>query len=228
MNRIKNNESGFSAVEIVMVVVIVSLIGAVGFLVYKDNHKKTVVVTKTVVVAPKPATINTNSNNTQKYINITEWDVRVPYQGSDTLTVSNQTCDQPGDTVLGGCSIEVDSKDLANSVGNCQSTKATGKVGHFYQMGANDDYIATNGSGSTPIAQWVSQNPGKYTKLGSYYYAFAEIGAAWGGTGTAVIKTSTNALADTTPTGCTNWIAKYNGIEPSISALASKFEAIPN
>jgi len=224
MTKLLKNEKGFGSIEVLFLVIIILLIGAVGFLVYKDEHKTTTVITKTVIVSPK----STSSNNSQKYLNITDWGVRVPYQGSDTLTVSSQVCDQPGDTVLGGCSVDVNSQDLSNSVGNCQSTKATGKVGYFYQMGANDNYIATNGSGYTPVAQWVSLNPGQYTKLSNYYYAFAELGVSWGGTGTAVIKTSTNALADTTPYGCSNWIAEYNKIEPSIQALASKFELIPN
>ena len=76
MNRIKNNESGFSAVEIIMVMVIVGLIGAVGYLVYKNQHKttKTVVVTK-VVKAPAsspPSTQTSTNNNSMTIIKVPE------------------------------------------------------------------------------------------------------------------------------------------------------------
>jgi len=229
MNKLLKNEKGFGAVEALLIAIIVVLIGAVGFLVYKDGHKTTTVVTKTVIVTPKStASKSTTTVNSQKYINITDWGVRVPYQGSDTLSVSAQTCDTPDDTVLTGCSVGVNSQELANSVGSCQSTRATGTVGYFYRMGTNDNYSWTNGSGYEPVAQWAAENQGQYTQIGAYYYAFDEIGAAWGGSGTDVIKTSTHALADTTPAGCSNWMTEYNTVEPSIQALASKFEAIPN
>lgn len=227
MNKISKNEKGFSVVETLLVLVIVVLIGIVGYMVYK-NHHKTTVPNNTAKTSTTSSHTKPIQQPTQKYITITAWGVRVPYSGNDTLTVSNQTCDQPGDTVLGGCSFEVDSQNLANSVGNCQSNRATGKVGHFYRMGTNDNYIATNGSGYTPVTQWVTRNPGQYTMISNYYYAFAIIGAAWGGSGAVSINTSTNALADTVPAGCNNWIKEYNAIEPSVSALASKFEVIPN
>jgi hypothetical protein len=98
-------------------------------------------------------------------------------------------------------------------------------VGYFYRMGANDNYNETDGSGYEPVAQWVAANPGKYTQIGSYNYALAELGAAWGGQGAVSINTSTNALADTVPAGCSSWVAEYKSVEPSIAALASKFEA---
>ncbi len=57
MLKLKNNDDGFSAVELVMVIVIVGLIGVVGWMVYKNHHKAApvaaVTVTKTVT---KPAT----------------------------------------------------------------------------------------------------------------------------------------------------------------------------
>lgn len=40
MGKLKSDERGFSAVEVILVLVIVALIGAVGFMVYK-NHNKT-------------------------------------------------------------------------------------------------------------------------------------------------------------------------------------------
>lgn len=41
MGKLRKNQSGFSAVEIVLVLVIVGLIGGVGFMVYNNHNKKT-------------------------------------------------------------------------------------------------------------------------------------------------------------------------------------------
>ncbi len=60
MSKLRRNEAGFSAVEVVLVLVIVALIGVVGYMVYK-NHNKTTPVTsqqgatsKTTTPTPKP------------------------------------------------------------------------------------------------------------------------------------------------------------------------------
>ncbi len=55
MGKLRNNESGFGVVEIILVLVIVALIGAVGYLVYK-NHSKTVVTPVAATTTTKPAT----------------------------------------------------------------------------------------------------------------------------------------------------------------------------
>jgi hypothetical protein len=225
MNKLNKNQKGFTLVEGLLITLILAVIGFGGYYVYHTNHKTKTVVVSATVKTTTPKTSTASNTPTQKYITISVWGVRVPYNGNDTLTVSNEQCDEPGDTVITGCSMDVDSQELENSVGSCQSTRATGKVGYFYRIGTNDNYQETDGSGFTPIVQWATANPGQYTQIGSYYYAFAEIGASWGGQGAVSINTSTNALADTVPAGCSNWITEYNVVEPTIAALASKFEA---
>jgi len=231
MDKISKNETAFTAVEGLLMVLIVAVIGFGGYYVWHTQHKTkpTAATLATSSTKPTTSTKNITSISTQKYITISAWGVRVPYSGSDTLSVANQTCaengDSKGDTVNIGCQVDVNSQDLANTVGSCQSTKATGTVGYFYRMGVNDNYNETSGAGFESVAQWVAANPGQYTQIGNYTYAFAEIGAAWGGQGAVSINTSTHALADTVPAGCSNWVAEYNRVEPSVAALASKFEA---
>jgi len=41
MSKISKNENGFSAIEIVLIIAVLVLIGLVGWLVYKDHHKTT-------------------------------------------------------------------------------------------------------------------------------------------------------------------------------------------
>lgn len=226
MNKLSRNQKGFTAVEGLLIILILAVIGFGGYYVYHTNQKTKSAVSNTPTASRQ--TKATSKQPAQKYITISAWGVRVPYSDSDTLSVSGQTCDQPGDTVLTGCSVDVNSQNLASALGNCQSTRATDKVGYFYRIDNNDNYQETDGSGFTPIAQRAAANPGQYTQIGSYYYAFAEIGASWGGQGAVSINTSTNALADTVPAGCSNWIAEYNTVEPLVKPLASKFEAIPS
>jgi hypothetical protein len=47
MKKIRNNEAGFSAIELVLVIVVVALIGISGWLVYEDHHKSTTTTTTT-------------------------------------------------------------------------------------------------------------------------------------------------------------------------------------
>lgn len=65
MGKLQNNEQGFSAVEIVLVVIIVALIGTVGWLVY-ENHHKTNTVSTTNTSTNKPTSTPTPTKSTPK------------------------------------------------------------------------------------------------------------------------------------------------------------------
>jgi hypothetical protein len=73
MGEIRNNETGFSAIEVVLVLVIVALIGGVGYFVYKNHHKAT--TTSVVTTANTKPTTNTTSTKTttttQPSVNLT-------------------------------------------------------------------------------------------------------------------------------------------------------------
>ena len=49
MNQLKINEKGFSSVEFILVIIIIALIGAVGWIVYKDHHKSSSQLTSTAI-----------------------------------------------------------------------------------------------------------------------------------------------------------------------------------
>jgi hypothetical protein len=82
----KVNEKGFSVVELLIVILMFVLIGAVGYLVYKDHHTavpKVVTVTKTTVAKPKTSKItSTGAATTPSYLAIKEWGVRIPLSSS--------------------------------------------------------------------------------------------------------------------------------------------------
>ena len=61
MSKLSNNDQGFSAIELVMIIVIICLIGAVAYFVYKNHHQptKVVTITKTVTTTSKTTTSKT-------------------------------------------------------------------------------------------------------------------------------------------------------------------------
>lgn len=63
MNKLRKNESGFSAVEVILALIIVALICVVGYMVYKNHHK-----TNTAVATKKSSSqTSTTSKPTNPY-----------------------------------------------------------------------------------------------------------------------------------------------------------------
>ena len=70
MNKISKNEKGFSAVEFVLVIVVVALIGVGGWLVYKNHHKATTSLATTSakeVTTKSPATTSVTDSSNKTY-----------------------------------------------------------------------------------------------------------------------------------------------------------------
>lgn len=66
MGNIKKNETGFSAVELLIILVVVALIGGVGYFVYKSHHKTTP-ASVTTSTTTKPATKTTTPTPVDPY-----------------------------------------------------------------------------------------------------------------------------------------------------------------
>lgn len=84
MTKVYKNESGFSVVEAILIVVIVALIGVVGWLVYKNHHKTTHVnTTNTSVTQPTmststKSTTTTTPVQTAKYLAVAQLGIKIP------------------------------------------------------------------------------------------------------------------------------------------------------
>lgn len=159
MNKLSKNEKGFSPVEIILVIVIIALLGVVGYFVYKNRQPaKVVTVTKTVVAPTKAtssSTSSTHSTPAQKYLTITEWGVRAPYSGSDTLSYKFESGSQN--------SIQVISNNLATNYG-CKD----------YGAGGISRALPTDPAdpGSQTIADVAKTNTKDYKYINGYYYLF--------------------------------------------------------
>lgn len=104
------NENGFSTIEFIMVFLIIVLVGAVGYFVYKNHHQPVRVITVTKTVT-KPSATNTTSSTTNPYAN---WKTYTSATGKYTIkypeTWTLNECS--GDALIGATSAEA---------GTCQS-----------------------------------------------------------------------------------------------------------
>lgn len=83
----KKNNRGFTFLEVLVVVIIVGLLGAVGWLVYdRQKTKTTDSQTNTQATSQKQETAKvettTTSSGTQTYVSITQWGVKLPVDSS--------------------------------------------------------------------------------------------------------------------------------------------------
>lgn len=88
----KLNQSGFGAIEAILIVVIVAIIGGTGYYVYHANKQtdkaannassSNIESSKTQATSSK----TTAPANTPKYLTIKEWGIRAPYSGSDSFS----------------------------------------------------------------------------------------------------------------------------------------------
>lgn len=86
MGKIRKNETGFSPIEVILVLVIVGLMGVVGFMVY-NNQNKTKPATVATRTSTPTATTQTKTttpttvpatNSQGDYLVIKEWGVEIP------------------------------------------------------------------------------------------------------------------------------------------------------
>lgn len=65
MGKIRKNEAGFSAVEVILVLIVMALIGGVGWFVYKNQHKGTMPVSDTTSTIKSTAPISSTKSEGQ-------------------------------------------------------------------------------------------------------------------------------------------------------------------
>jgi len=144
MNKLKQNESGFSAVEVVLVLIIVVLLGVVGWFVYK-NQKKT-----------SPSTTTTTSTTTPTSTKTTTTPAPISTQPKDQNVVKLQEL---------GIQITVPDtlKDLTYS-----SKKSTGNeysdstLAYFSTQALTAKDSRCSSSGGNPPLGWIAKTPGQY------------------------------------------------------------------
>lgn len=195
MDKIKKNEAGFSAVEMTLVIVIVALIGAVGWLVYKNHHKTTTAaITSTATSSTKPATSTktttsatqpttssnkpttcttspaSNKESDASYLTITQWGVRAPYTSSDTL--SYVICDNDTNTAV------IISKNMSDNFGCSGANDLPSGAGQIFRGLASAADDSENSPTPPKYAQDAQRDPTDFKQVGNYVYSFVRDEAA--------------------------------------------------
>jgi hypothetical protein len=112
MNKLKNNESGFSLIELTLLLIITLVIVAIGWLVYENKHK--------TIIAP----IQSPSKNNPS-INSSDYSIGVKFSG---IITSDECLRFFGDV---GCNLTVDNKIIQVKHGNMMTTRPWGHLYNF-------------------------------------------------------------------------------------------------
>jgi hypothetical protein len=170
MRKLKDNQKGFSAIEFIMVFVIIVLIGAVGYFVYKNHHEpvKVVTVTKTVAAPAK----TTNSAN---YLVIKEWGVKIiltsPISNATYQLVTNNQYLKPSAFL---------STSTLDASADCTSYYTQGATANdpkptfqfIERFSLSDTTSLSEGGPMITALQAAQQSPSTYIRVGSYVYTF--------------------------------------------------------
>ena len=166
------DQRGFSSLETILIIAVVLLLGAAGYLVYA-NHRtapaKPVPPSAASTSGSKTPSSNTTSSGTaatpnytsQAYFTIKEWGVRAAYNGNDTFTYKIDKNDS--DQYFRATVI---SKELASQYPGCQGFGAGTIVRLSPTDGVNND-----GSGPT-AADYAKDHSDGFRQVGNYYYEF--------------------------------------------------------
>ncbi|MEI7838617.1 MAG: hypothetical protein WCI37_02410 [bacterium] len=115
MNKIKNNESGFSVIELTLLLIITLVIVTIGWLVYENKHK--------TIIAP----IKSPSKNNPS-INSSDYSIGIKFSGTITSDECATSRLPTGDV---GCNLTVDNKIIDVQHGNMVNIKPWGKLYNF-------------------------------------------------------------------------------------------------
>lgn len=210
MSRKILNQKGFTAIEAILILVIIAVIGGTGYYVYHANKKTNDTLDaagkssqsspaqrKTTTSKGSTSSAKTTSPATsQNYVTIKEWGVRAPYSGAYHLTYSikNDGGDEQFATFT--------SAELASADSQCASFGGGG----ISRLTAADTTTEANGS-DVSVAQAARDNPALYQRVGAYYYTFVH------DNGACSEQQSTGSLQSQT--------------NDAVKALVSKLEVIP-
>lgn len=162
----KINQKGFAVVESLLVIVILVLVGFVGYYVWHSNQQtkatldaasKSATSSPSKIVAKAPTT-------TQKYFTIKEWGVEAPYNGSLVFEYNLAATTSPPAVA----SVEVKSP----TTGDPQCENPSG--GRIIRYRSTDEWLDEDGSDSgQTVAQFIqSDNAIPHSKVGDYYYIY--------------------------------------------------------
>jgi prepilin-type N-terminal cleavage/methylation domain-containing protein len=173
MNRLNKNQSGFGAIELILVLVIVALISGVGYFVYqsKKNTDKTLASTSSSEGTPqkstttKPTTTNTSQSNSASYLVIKEWGVEIPL----TTDIKDAYYAKLKNDTFSEENYAIGTKSLTELDANCAAENLSVSIILRQTVLEHDANAKKNDPMNSPV----------YTiKIGNYYYGYDRSRAA--------------------------------------------------
>lgn len=159
----KANQKGFSVVELLIIIVVVGLLGAVGWLVYDRQNNKN---TSTTQSEQSSSTTQANKEaNTNKYLTIKEWGVQfsVPNDIQD-LTYENYQSYDGGEVVrLTSPSLEAEGKLKSGG------PETREKIGLLYRAKTG---TKSGLDGCDTNEYCATQNSWSHKTVGDYFYYY--------------------------------------------------------
>ena len=143
--KLRKNEQGFSAVEALLVLIFVAILVVAGAVVYNANKRTN--DTQHTTTSQDSTNSTSQTQTTTKYLDITEWEVKLPQPSDDTLQYTNASDD----------SVVVVSKNLSDQYG-C-TDEGAGMIKRW-KTGETED------SAGLPVPTVVAT-------VGDYSYGFA-------------------------------------------------------
>ncbi|MGH7241764.1 MAG: hypothetical protein ACREGB_05700 [Candidatus Saccharimonadales bacterium] len=164
----KLNQSGFAAIEILLVLILLAILGFTGFYVYNAQHNSDKSLNAANKAASKIATVKKPTANgkdgpglgdSQQYLTIKEWGIRAPYSGSLHLTYKIESLGgEAGDPQVYAAAF------TSTELGDSQACEAGGGTIERASADTVLDEAGTTGATASkfyPVKQ-----------IGSYYYVY--------------------------------------------------------
>ena len=199
----KPKQSGFSIIEVSLVILVVAVLSATGFVVYQ-HHKPSSAKNSAATSSNQPTeqpqgtTTTQSAQTTRQYLTIKEWGVRVPYSGSLKLSYT--------------MSLESRTATFSSDQLTALSSDCVGRSGLIIRWASTDQVSEGPPDANTPTAAnaFAGKDPSTlpYAHIGNYYFTFAHDQAACGDLNTtAATQSQTN---------------------DAVKALVANLQAIPN
>ncbi|HUD81259.1 MAG TPA: hypothetical protein VMR08_01355 [Patescibacteria group bacterium] len=180
MNIISKSEKGFSAVEIVLVIAVVVLIGVVGWLVYKDHHKTTTALV-TTTSSTKPATSTSTKTTTTptttnvNYLTIKQWGVKLTLTSpidNATYTLVTNNVYLPPSVFLSTSTLDASQDCVSYYQQGAPANDPSPTFQSISQYTLSQTTSLSEGGPTITAEQAAEQSPSTYIKVGNYVYTF--------------------------------------------------------
>lgn len=160
------NQKGFAAIEAILIVIILAIIGGTGYYVYQANNKATNTQNNAHTDAESAVTHKT------KYVTLKEWDVRAPYSGK--LHLSYTIKSEAGGVTFAAFT----SSELTDQGGLCASSPDYG--GTIVRYPADAKMLSDSGEtlDQTASAYAATLDKTDYAHVGDYYFFYTSPQAA--------------------------------------------------